>query len=112
MQWMTTLFSKAAAMGLALGLLAPVVAAAPSPGTPGIGDPYFPLAGNGGYDVSHYDIRLSYTPSTDELAGTTTITARATQDLSQFDLDFLLRVGSCASTACRRDSSITPTASS
>jgi hypothetical protein len=24
------------------------------PGAPGIGDPYFPLAGNGGYDVRHY----------------------------------------------------------
>ena len=27
-----------------------------SPGAPGIGDPYFPLEGNGGYDVQHYDL--------------------------------------------------------
>ena len=27
------------------------------PGAPGIGDPYFPLDGNGGYDVAHYDAR-------------------------------------------------------
>ena len=32
--------------------------AAPAPGSPGIGDNYFPDYGNGGYDVGHYDIRL------------------------------------------------------
>ena len=25
----------------------------PTPGAPGIGDPYYPLDGNGGYDVAH-----------------------------------------------------------
>ena len=35
---------------------------AQSPGGPGAGDPYFPLAGNGGYDVKHYDLTLDYTP--------------------------------------------------
>jgi aminopeptidase N len=68
--------------------------AAGAPGAPGIGDPYYPLDGNGGYDVAHYDIRLSYQPSSDRLSGTTTILARATQDLSRFDLDFLLKVQS------------------
>ncbi len=53
-----------------------------------------PLDGNGGYDVTHYDIRLSYQPATDLLSGTTTILARTTQDLSQFNLDFLLTVTS------------------
>ena len=33
-----------------------------SPGAPGIGDPYFPLDGNGGYDVSHYDLNFEYDP--------------------------------------------------
>jgi aminopeptidase N len=59
-----------------------------SPGAPGAGDPYFPDMGNGGYDVSHYDIRLAFNPTTKAIAATTTITARATQDLSRFDLDF------------------------
>jgi aminopeptidase N len=68
--------------------------AAPAPGAPGIGDSYFPDYGNGGYDVSHYDIRLRYTPATDRLTGTTTILATATQDLSRFNLDFLLDVSS------------------
>jgi aminopeptidase N len=64
--------------------------AAPAPGAPGIGDPYFPDYGNGGYDVSHYDIRLRYYPDSDRLTGTTTILARATQDLNRFNLDFIL----------------------
>ncbi len=58
-----------------------------TPGAPGIGDPYFPLAGNGGYDVTHYRLRIDYDPATDVLAGVATITARATQDLSSFNLD-------------------------
>ena len=31
-------------------------------GAPGVGDEYFPRAGNGGYDVGHYDLRLRYDP--------------------------------------------------
>src|SRR5690242_21745199 len=57
------------------------------PGAPGIGDPYFPLEGNGGYDTQHYDLSFSYDPATDRLEGLAIITARATQDLSRFDLD-------------------------
>ncbi|WP_436533773.1 M1 family metallopeptidase [Actinoplanes sp. HUAS TT8] len=68
--------------------------AAPAPGAPGIGDSYYPDYGNGGYDVSHYDIRLRYTPATDRLTGTTTILATATQDLNRLDLDFILDVSS------------------
>ena len=58
------------------------------PGAPGVGDPYFPLDGNGGYDVRHYLLDLDYDPTTDVLSGTATITARATQNLSSFNLDF------------------------
>jgi len=61
--------------------------AAFSPGSSGLGDPFFPLAGNGGYNVSHYGLDLSYEPGANELSGTATITATATQDLSRFDLD-------------------------
>ena len=56
-------------------------------GAPGIGDPYFPLEGNGGYDVRHYKLTFSYDPSTDSLQGVNVVRAVATQDLSQFDLD-------------------------
>ena len=60
-----------------------------SPGAAGAGDPYYPLDGNGGYDVKHYDLVLTYQPDTDVLTGIETITARATQNLSSFDLDFV-----------------------
>jgi len=67
------------------------VAAKPrfTPGAPGSGDPYFPDMGNGGYDVAHYDIALRYLPKTKGIQAVTTINARATQNLSRFDLDFL-----------------------
>jgi aminopeptidase N len=63
------------------------VAAGFTPGAPGVGDPFFPLAGNGGYDVTHYGLTLAYVPATNQLKGHAVITATATQDLAQFDLD-------------------------
>ncbi|MGN9840761.1 M1 family metallopeptidase [Nonomuraea sp. H19] len=69
---------------------APPSASAPAaamPGAPGIGDTDFPKDGNGGYDVSHYDIAIRYTPATKRLDGVTTIQAAATQALSSFNLD-------------------------
>ncbi|MFB4279275.1 M1 family metallopeptidase [Nonomuraea sp. MTCD27] len=56
-------------------------------GAPGIGDPDFPTDGNGGYDVSHYDLAIDYTPTTKRLEGVTTIHAGATQELTSFNLD-------------------------
>ncbi|MDF2255338.1 M1 family metallopeptidase [Streptantibioticus ferralitis] len=84
----------AAASALTLLLAIPAAAGTPTPGAPSIGDPYYPTYGNGGYRVSHYDLRLKYQPKTDELRGTATILASATQDLSRFDLDFSLDVSS------------------
>ncbi|MGW3208559.1 M1 family metallopeptidase [Streptomyces sp. NPDC001135] len=60
---------------------------APTPGAPGIGDAYFPRLGNGGFDALHYDLDVAYAPGTGRLDGRTTLTARATQNLSSFDLD-------------------------
>ena len=70
-------------------LLAPAAAGAraATPGSPGSGDPFFPLAGNGGYDVQHYGLTLSYRPADRHLSGLAVIRAAATQDLSSFDLD-------------------------
>ncbi|SCK33144.1 Peptidase family M1 [Streptomyces sp. WMMB 714] len=70
----------------------PASAAEPSPGAPGAGDAYYPAYGNGGYDVSHYDLRLKYQPKSDELSGTATLLAESTQELSRFNLDFALDV--------------------
>ena len=59
-----------------------------SPGAPGVGDPYFPLDGNGGYDVQHYGLNLTYDPATDRLIGVATIEATPTKNLSRFNFDF------------------------
>src|SRR5688572_513484 len=57
------------------------------PGSVGVGDPYFPELGNGGYDVEHYSLDLTWQADEGVLDGVATIEASATQDLSQFDLD-------------------------
>lgn len=68
-------------------------------GADGVGDPYFPYAGNGGYDVSHYDLDLDYQPPAatvpptplaqlrGRLYGVATIDLVARQDLDRFNLD-------------------------
>ena len=80
-----------------LGLMSPALAVASGDagraavlkaGSDGIGDPYYPLMGNGGYDVISYKLKLSYDPPTTFLRGTATIRAKATEDLNQFNLDF------------------------
>lgn len=75
---------------------APIAAHAAPPGVggAGLGDDYFPDYGNSGYDVDRYAIDIDYQPQGDLLNGTTTITAKATQDLRRFNLDFALRVRS------------------
>ncbi|WP_435057620.1 M1 family metallopeptidase [Streptomyces sp. bgisy060] len=80
------------ALAASLLLAIPASAASFTPGAPGIGDSYYPASGNGGYDVSHYDLRLKYQPATDLLEGTATILATPTQDLSRFNLDLGLEV--------------------
>jgi aminopeptidase N len=64
---------------------------APQPGSAGIGDRYFPRDGNGGYQVEHYDIDDTYRFDTGRLTGSTVVHAVATQDLSRFNLDLVLR---------------------
>jgi aminopeptidase N len=87
---MSRTFAVLAATTVLVGLT-PTTAAADDggqPGAPGIGDPYYPLDGNGGYDVAHYDLNVTYDPETDVLTGVATIHAVATQHLSSFNLDF------------------------
>ena len=87
--------SAVAAIAL-LGAPSVAVAAPPeyTPGSDGAGDPYFPLAGNGGTDVVHYHLDLDYTPAPPDpaplegrLDGVATIDLVPTQDLSRFNLD-------------------------
>ena len=80
-------------------LVAPAAGSAPSglarcgpdasAGTLGVGDPYYPRFGNGGYDVQHYDLAIRYGPRTNHLRGVATITALTTQSLSCFSLDLV-----------------------
>lgn len=84
----------AAVLVVGMGSVPTQARRAPEPGAAGIGDPYYPFYGNGGYRVSHYDIDVAYDPGTGRLKGTTVITARTTKDLSAFHLDFLLRTTS------------------
>lgn len=81
---------RAAAGTLAGLVLLPVAAIAGTSGTgaEGIGDPYFPDYGNGGYDVSHYDVAVEVDGAT--LSGETLITASAKKNLTAFNLDFVL----------------------
>ena len=74
-------------VALALGLvsMASTAASAAGPtarcvaGAPGIGDPYYPTYGNGGYDVRKYDLDVAYDPATDVLDGLAEITSRVTR---------------------------------
>ncbi|GAA2232912.1 hypothetical protein GCM10010401_00850 [Rarobacter faecitabidus] len=83
----------AASMSLAV---APAHAVDPVPGPQTSGDALFPNVGNGGYDVQHYDIALTWTPgsivtptlSDATIQATTTIKAKADYPLSNFSLDF------------------------
>ncbi|WP_307858583.1 M1 family metallopeptidase [Microbacterium flavescens] len=96
-----TLAAAAVAVATALVATSSAVAAPGSPGSPryspgaeGAGDPYFPLAGNGGIDVVHYDLDLDYTPPAPApaplegtLNGVATIDLVATADVDRFNLD-------------------------
>jgi aminopeptidase N len=89
---MPTRSARPAAAGIAVAALLALGpasgAAAFVDGSSGGGDPYFPKAGNGGYDVSRYNLRLRYLPRLNRLQARATIHARAKQSLARFDLDF------------------------
>lgn len=88
-----------AVLALVVGLAALTLpglasAAEDTVGAPGAGDPYFPYSGNGGYDVRHYHLDLTYAPPEADpaplvgrLDGVATITMVPTQTLSRFNLD-------------------------
>jgi aminopeptidase N len=84
-----TALAAAAALALTAG---PAAAAPGTPDSPRYtdgstsgGDPYFPAAGNGGYDVQHYGLDLAFDGA--RLDGTAVVTLTATQDLAGLSLD-------------------------
>lgn len=86
-------------------------------GADGVGDPYFPHLGNGGYDAQHYTLDLLADLENGSISGTVTMQAIATQSLSRFNLDFAgftisaVRVNDTSATFERdeRELIITPT---
>ena len=75
---------------------AALIAAAPATasqsfmaGSDGLGDPFFPQAGNGGYDVKHYSLDLDYQPppASNHLDARAIIVAKAEKSLRSFNLD-------------------------
>jgi aminopeptidase len=60
-------------------------------------DPYVPERGNPGYDVTGYELDLTYAVRSNLLQGQARITASATEDLPKLSLDLVgLRVGKVA----------------
>ena len=78
----STLLAPVAALALAFP-----AAAGAEVGAPGLGDPFYPDAGNGGYDVAAYDLELDYSPRSRKLEGRATIGATAEVALDRFNLD-------------------------
>ncbi len=66
----------------------PTPVSTPAAGAAGIGDPYFPTMGNGGYDALHYDLTLVVKPAIQEIEAISLMRARATEALRSFYLDF------------------------
>jgi aminopeptidase N len=72
---------------LLLAAASPAAAGRFVAGSPGSGDPFFPLAGNGGYDARHYSLDLEYSREANHLEGRTVMLARAKRNLRRFNLD-------------------------
>jgi aminopeptidase N len=71
------------------GLAAAPVATASGPvaGSTSGGDPYFPAAGNGGYQISHYDLNLRYEPASKALTARANLVGTTFAALRSFSLD-------------------------
>ncbi len=74
-----------------VALLALPAADAAAPSSVGIGDPYYPMAGNPGYDALHYDVRVRYRPADRVVDGVTRMRFTTRKRLATFNLDLLLR---------------------
>jgi aminopeptidase N len=76
-------------LALLLALLSAALVSAQEAGSPGVGDSLYPGFGNGGYDVQHYALEITYAPDDGSIMGVTTIEANATESLSSFNLDLI-----------------------
>ncbi|MFC0437819.1 M1 family metallopeptidase [Kutzneria buriramensis] len=82
--------AAAATAALCLVVAAPAFAG-PAPGADSLGDRVFTALGNGGYDVQHYDVSYDYRAGSTLMDSAVRIDATATQSLSSFSLDSVVR---------------------
>ena len=54
----------------------------------GIGDSIFPMEGNGGIDVQHYDLNITWDDKTANIEAVATLDIKATEKLNSITLDF------------------------
>ncbi|MBB5913094.1 aminopeptidase N [Nocardia transvalensis] len=77
--------------GIVSGYAGPASAQPPADpfvGAAGLGDPYYPDDGNGGYQVDHYALDIAYDPPSRHLTGKARLNAVASQALRVFSLDY------------------------
>jgi aminopeptidase N len=53
-----------------------------------VADPYYPERGHPAVDVLHYDLALTWSPSSKQLSGTATLAVRAAEETDNVGLDF------------------------
>ncbi len=82
------IFNRSTYIFRILLLTVSLIACQPTQGESGLGDPYHPGLGNGGYDVEHYDIVLDIDPVENLVRFDVTIKATAIHRLRGFNLDF------------------------
>lgn len=56
-------------------------------GADGVGDSYYPNLGNGGYDISHYDLDIVFDPDTRGIEAVATLDLTPSEELASFNLD-------------------------
>jgi len=76
-------------LSLAVVALLALVGAAQAFATKPANEPFFPNAGNEGYDALHYVVRLTYKPNDGRIEARTAVEAVATERLKSFSFDFL-----------------------
>jgi len=79
---------RSARLSLALVCLAGLASAGGALAAKPAGEPFFPRAGNEGYDALAYQVSLGFKPKSGRVKATTRIEAAATEPLRRFSLDF------------------------
>jgi aminopeptidase N len=79
---------RATRLSLALVCLAALAGAGGALAAKPAGEPFFPRAGNEGYDALAYEVSLAFEPKSGHVKAATRIEAAATEALKRFSLDF------------------------